>query len=369
MKIIIVKNNIKKAIDAVVKISSFNSHLPILKNIFIKTDGNKLIFTTTDLEVAIRYFSPAKIIEPGEFTVSALIFNSIINNLNSDVINLELKGDILHLQSDNYKAELNTLSPDDFPIIPSLKKGSEIGVLTINSNILKEYLNQILLATTFYSIRPEINGIYFKYNGSDLYLVGTDSFRLGEKYINSKDFTTNLESEVDFIIPLKIINEFLHIVSPNTSVLILFDNNQISFQTDDFIIISRLIDGKFPDYKQIIPKDSVSTIVCDKSELINGLKVTSVLSSKVFDVTISLNSNHFKIYSNNQGIGENNYLIPAKISGENIEVKFNINYLLNGIKSIIGEKVVLKLNINNKPTIIQSENDSSYTYILLPIKG
>ena len=369
MKTIVVKNNIKKAIDAVVRISSSNTQLPILKNILIKTDGSKLILSTTDLEVAVKYFCPAKVIEPGEFTVNASIFSSIINNLSSDVVNLELNGDILHLQSDNYKAELNTLPVDDFPIIPSIEKTKESPVLTINSSVLKEYFNQVIPATTFSDLRPEINGIYFKYSDSQLYLVGTDSFRLGEKIVNSDNFSTNLDEEVDFIIPLKVINEFLHITNEDVSILITFDNSQISFQSDDFVIISRLVDGKFPDYKQIIPKDSLVSVTCEKQELINALKVTGVLSSKIFDVTLSVNSNHLKIYSTNQGIGENDYLVPAKVSGESIEVKFNISYLLSGVKSVKSEKVTLKLNNNSKPTVIESLDDSSYIYILLPIKG
>lgn len=369
MKLILIKNNLKQALDSVSKICSENTNLPILKNILFRVEEGKLFLSSTNLEMAISYNCPGKIIEGGEITVPAVILGSIVSNLTSEVVNLDLIGERLHLQTDNYEASINTLPAQDFPIIPSVKQDNELKYIKIQSKKVKDSLRQAISATTISDLRPEINGILFLFDDNSLKLVGTDSFRLAEKVLQDKDYKTNIEDGFRKIIPIKTIQEILSILKDETEVEILFDNNQVLFKTSDFSLISRLIEGEFPDYKQIIPNSFGVEAVIKRKEMVNSLKVTSVLSTRIYDVNLRVNKKFIEVSAMSQGLGENKYLLPAKIKGEEIEVTFNWNYLLSGIKSFLDEDIVLGINNSEKPTVIKSLSDSSYKYILMPVKS
>jgi len=367
MKLIIIRSNLKKALEAVSKISSENTNLPILKNILLKTNGSSLVISATNLELALSYTVSAKVIEPGETTIPANIFYSIINNLNNEVINIELEKDNIKIKTDNYEAVINTLPTEDFPIIPKIKGNSGF---KINSEKLNLYLKKVLNATQFSDLRPEINGILFHFDGGDLKLVGTDSFRLAEKTVSGSEFESNIEQGFKEIIPLKTINELIKIFEEGV-VEIYFDNNQISFKNEEVELISRLIEGNFPEYDQIIPKEFEIEAILEKNEFLNAIKVTSILSGKVSEIKIKIvkGNKYLEINSLNQGVGENKYLVPAKIKGEEIEVDFNSNYILEGVKSFFkDEKILISFNNSDKPTILKSIGDVSYFYILMPIK-
>ncbi|OGZ02661.1 MAG: DNA polymerase III subunit beta [Candidatus Liptonbacteria bacterium RIFOXYC1_FULL_36_8] len=369
MKIVLMKNNLKQALDAVSKISGENQNLPVLKNILIKTDGGKVRLSSTNLEVAISYWCQGKIIEEGEITVSSSIITSIVNNLSNEVINLEVFDKKLKVKTDNYEAEINTLPSDEFPIIPSIKGEAESFYIDIKTSVLKSAFTQVVSATHFSDLRPEINGILFNYEVGEIKLAGTDSFRLAEKTINSGDFKSNIEEGFKYIIPLKTVIEFLRILKDDGRVKIYFDLNQVLFKTEEIEIISRLIDGNFPDYEQIIPKQTVLEAVLEKGEFISALKVTSVFSSKVNDIKIkAVNGKILEFNSVTQGVGENKYIVPAKIKGDKLEVSFNWNYLLLGVRSLDKENVVFSLNNDDKPSILKALGDNSYFYILMPVK-
>ncbi|MDD4761637.1 MAG: DNA polymerase III subunit beta [Candidatus Pacebacteria bacterium] len=369
MKVIVIRGNLKKALDSVVRVTGENSNLPILKNILIKTSGSGMIFSSTNLEIALSYKLSGKIIENGEITVPAAIFYSIINNLSNEVINLDIiEKNNLRIKTDNYEATVNTLPTEDFPIIPNISK--ENSSFKIDVEKIKRFLEQVLSSTQFSDLRPEINGILFNFDGNILKLAGTDSFRLSEKTVTSSDFNSNIKEGFKTIIPLKAINEFLKVFQEGI-VEFYFDNNQVLFKNDEIEMVSRLIDGDFPDYEQILPKSAEIEVIVDKEEMINALKVTGVLSGKVHDVLIKIkkDNKYIEIFSLNQGIGENKYIIPAKIKGEDLEINFNWQYLLSGIKSFKGEKIILGFNGSDRPTIIKSIEDEMYFYILMPVKN
>lgn len=369
MKAVVIRGNLKKALDAVVRISGENSNLPILKNILIKTSGSGLILSATNLETALSYKISGKVIESGEITVSASIFSSIINNLSNEVISLDLaEKNNLRIKTDNYEATVNTLPTDDFPIIPTISEKGES--FKISAEKISFYLGQVLSATQFSDLRPEINGILFNFDGNVLKLAGTDSFRLSEKTITSADFSSNISQGFKVIIPLQAINEFLRVFQEGM-LEICFDNNQVLFKSEEAEMISRLIDGNFPDYEQIIPKSSETEVIVEKEEIINALKVTGVLSGKVHDVSVIINKNnkYIEIFSLNQGVGENKYIIPAKIKGNDLEVDFNWQYLLSGIKSFKKDKILFGFNGSDRPTVIKPVEEDFYFYILMPVKN
>jgi DNA polymerase-3 subunit beta len=368
MRLIILNNKLKEALHSVGGVIGDNLNLPILKNILIKTEDNKINISATNLELAITYWALGKIIENGSLTVPLSILANIINNLTSERITLENKNYNLLIKTDNYEATVQGLNPEDFPIIPQINHLNKF--IKINSKIFKDALLKIINTIQYSEIRPEINSALFSYQIDYLKLTGTDSFRLAEKTIAADQFKSNFEESFEVIIPLKTIQEVLRVVPDERELDIFINQNQILLKTEEQEIISRLIDGKFPDYQSIIPQELKTELVIDRSELINALKLTSIFSGRVNEIKLKIGENKkfLEIYSADSTLGENHYLLPAKINGHTLTVSFNCRYLLDGIKPLEDKEIILGLNSDNQPAVIKATGEKSWFYILMPIK-
>ena len=369
MKIIVLKENLKNGLSSVERSINDQSTLPILKNVLIKTENNKTFILGTNLELAVTHSMAGKIFENGSVSVPFKIFTGLINNLPTERINLEKNNHNLIIKTDNYEAVIQGMNSDDFPIIPRINLPQYS--FKIKSDIFKDALSKVSSAAQFSDLRPEISGILMDYQIENLKLAATDSFRLAEKIIPDNQFSSNLNQGIKLIIPLKTTNEILKTVKDGVDLEIFFDNNQILFKTDDLEIISRLIEGDYPDYKQIIPKDFATELIINKNEFLNALKLANVFSGKNNDVKLKVleNKKTLEVYSSNAGLGENKYLVPVKSNGAPISISFNLKYLMDGLKPYDSEQIILGLNNSSKPSIIKSEKNPFFFYILMPIKN
>ena len=368
MKILILKDNLKEGLNSVVRAVSENNNLPILKNILIKTFNNKIKIIATNLEVAITKIVSGKIIEEGSITIPFSVLNGIITNLDSEKVSLESKGDSLILKTDNYEATIQSLNEEEFPIIPEI--GNAKDHLKINADVFNDAISKIVNCAQISEIRPEISGVLFDYQISSLKLAATDSFRLAEKTLFDKDFKADFATGFKSIIPLKTIQEVPRIFKEG-DMTIYFDNNQVLFKGEDLEIISRLIDGNFPDYDPIIPKTLETESIVNKESFINAVRLVSNFSGKVNDVKLKSKEGKkvMEVSSATQHLGENHYLISMKSKGNDFEAVFNWRFLLEGLKSFNSEDVMLGLNGDQRAAIIKSQKDFSYFYILMPIKN
>ncbi|MEK7149681.1 MAG: DNA polymerase III subunit beta [Patescibacteria group bacterium] len=371
MELVVLKSNLKEGLNILGKIGSENLTLPILRNFLLETFDNKIKISATNLEIAAVSFIPAKIIKDGELTIPINIISTIINNLQNERINLEIKDNNLIIKTENYNAKIQGIKKEEFPIIPKLENINEF--IEIESALLKEAFLLVINAAQISALRPELNGILFDFQNGFIKLAATDSFRLAEKLINESDFKTNINKKFKTIIPLKTIYELIRIIPDKTNekIAIFFDSNQILFKSEKFELVSRLINGEFPDYQPIIPNSTSTEININKNELISALKLTSSFSDRLNEIKISIkkDAKNLEIYSSSAALGENQYLIPAKIKGDPVEIVFNWKFLFDGIKNIKEENVFIGLNNDNKPAVIKSSNNPNYFYILMPIKA
>lgn len=371
MKIIILKNHLKTGLEIISKIGSDNNFttLPILRNFLIEIIDNKIKFSMTNLELAVTCYIPGKIIEGGNLVVPFNILNSIINNLQTERINLETKNNYLIIKTDNYQAKIKGEKKDEFPIIPEINKQN---FLEFSSSLLKKSLFSVINASKISEIKPELGGILFDFQVNCLKLAATDSFRLAEKTITSNQLKSNIKNGFKTIIPLKTIQEVIRIFKEeNSKITIYFEPNQVLFKGENSEIISRVISGNFPEYQTIIPESFETEVILNKEELINALKLTSSFTDKLNEIKVSIKekAKNIEVFSFNQILGENQYLIPAKIKGSSVEVVFNWRFLFDGIKVLDSDDIFLGLNSENKPIFIKSSKDISYFYILMPIKS
>ncbi len=374
MKFIILKKNLKDGLKVIEKAVEDSSNLLVLKNFLIESFDNKIKLSATNLELAIINFISGKIIENGGLSIPLNIFNSIINNIQSERINLELtQNNKLLIKTDNYSAEIQGLKKEEFPIIPKIKNNSNY--IEISNLILKDALASVINSINLNNSRPELNGVLFDYQNTILKLAATDGFRLSEKTINNTQFESNFNAIFKIIIPVKTVQETIKElqINENGSVKIYFDSNQILFKTENTEIISRLINGEFPEYNQIVPKNFEVELNLNKEELTNAVKLTGLFSDNLNEIKLIIkeNNKNVELFSSNQNLGENKYLIPAKIKGATspIEIIFNWRFLLDGAKILKSENIFIGLNNQSKPALIKSLDDASWFYVLMPIKS
>ncbi len=368
MKITILRKNLKDGLSIVERGVTDNNNLPVLKHILIKTVNNKIQLSSTNLELSVITFVSGKIVEDGGIAVPFSPFNSVISNTDSERIDIEVKNNNLLIKTDNYEAKIQGLPESDFPIIPKITNNTNF--LELDPLILKEALNQVSVAVSYSEIRPELNGVLLDYQVNALKFVATDSFRLAEKTLYENQVKTTLKESLKVIIPIKTIQEVIRVFN-NSPVIVLVGDNQIMFKNEDVSIISRLIDGTYPDYEQIIPKSTETELGLSRSDLMKSVKLVSSFSGKVNDIHLKLSGEKkvLEVYSSNQYLGENNYLVPVKQKGSAFsDIVFNWKYLLDGLKVLNSENLTFSLNGDMKPAMFKTAENNSYFYIVMPIK-
>ena len=377
MKVVILKENLNKGLRIVEKASGKNLTLPVLNNVLISAEKNFLNLTTTDLELGIKYCALAKIEKEGQITVPTKILSNFVNFLPEEKISLEVKNQTIHIVSKNYKTQIKGQPAEDFPIIPKLENKD---FLELNSALFCEGLAQVVDFSVLSQARPELSGVYLNFQKDKLQLTATDGFRLAEKTLY---FEKKSKQESSFILPQKTAREIIGVFSGKTGKLrVYFSPNQILFESfsqetsySEIQVTSRLIEGEYPDYQEIIPKKYKIQLSFLKNELLNQIKAASVFSGKSNEVKIKVDpkSEGIEIISQNPEYGENKSFLPGKInhkeSSDQMEVSFNYRFLIDGLLNIPSSKVLFELNGEEGPAMLKPEGDSSYIYVVMPIKS
>ena len=370
MKIICLQENLKKGLINISGITGKNLTLPILNNILLGVDKKQLKLSTTDLEMAITNQVSCKIEKEGSVTIPAKLLLNFVNNLPNKKIEINVKNNAAFLKCENYSSVIKGLDAKDFPIIPKIKNEP---ILEIDSYEFKSALEQVIGFVSVSDIRPEISGVLFNfYNDKKIKFVATDSFRLGEKTLNVKDFKVEKNDTTSIIVPYKTIQELIRIISnqDNATLKISIENNQILFSLPETQIISRLIEGNYPNYQQLISKQFDTVVIIKKDDLVKAVKIGSLFSSKINDVRFKINSKKslIEIFSQDIELGENLSEIGGEIKGKDLEIIFNHKYLLDGLNNINTEKVWVGFNGETSPGIIKPEGKEDFIYVVMPIK-
>jgi DNA polymerase-3 subunit beta len=375
MEIVALKNNLLGGLSALEKAIGSNTNLPILKNVLIETENNKITFTGTNLELAVKSFVSGKIIENGKVTVPFNLLEAIVRNIPSERVSLKKKEKNLLVSTDNYEALVQGQDAKEFPIIPRIHSSDKS--LKIPVETFRNALGNVIIATQYSEIRPEISGVFLHYHYLEgvLTFVATDSFRLAEQKISGESIKSTFETFA-LIIPLPTAEEILRaIANEEGEAEIFIDPNQILVRTPTREVISRLVDGHFPDYQSIIPKETAINISLEREELMNAIKVVSSFSGRGNDITLKIGDNKkfLEIYSATSALGENRYRVPVKSKSGKFSIVFNWRFLLDGLRIYKTSEVILGLNVSErereKPAVIRSSDSPNLLYILMPIKA
>ncbi|MBI2054700.1 MAG: DNA polymerase III subunit beta [Candidatus Sungbacteria bacterium] len=335
--------------------------LPIVGNILIKTEGQKLKIQATNLELGIEISIPAKITKEGGITIPPRILSSLLQTLTDEKITLQEKQNTLILETNSSKSEIRGIPWKDFPIMPLIK--GKVRIVIPNTLFINQ-LNKVLPAVSVNDFKPEIGGVLFFTDKKVLILAGTDTFRLSEALV--KDF--NPEEPVSAIIPLRPLQELVKIAKPDEETTITIHEGQAAIETGSARIISRLVGGRYPEYKNLIPKDFSTTIRVPREELLDAARLSGAFASKLNDILLSYRPGHLVVEIVNPEVGKHTREIGAKISGKSGRIGFNYRYLSDALETISSKEVSVYLTDETKPALIKDEGDQTFFTILMPIR-
>jgi len=371
MNIIVLRDELVNSLYAVERSVGFGSSLPMLKNVLIRADGPTITVTATNLEFAVIYSFQGKVINSGSISVPFHLLNSVIKNLNSEKLSISVReGNVVDITTDNYNASLHGFDAKDYPIIPSIHKSD--GKININIESFTEAIECVIGSTQYSEIRPEISGVFMEANSDSMRFVATDGFRLAEKEISGFHMDLSGLDGIGVIIPLRSVEEIYRLLKTQKEgdLNIFVDQTQILFKTERMEMISRVVDGNFPEYKAIIPKDAAIEAILPRRELMSAIKLTSSFSGKNNDLLFASGENgkFIELSSSDGSVGQNTYRITSKIKGGGFSLLFNWKYLMEGIKIFNTDEVVIGVNADDKPVKIKSAGDISLVYVVVPMK-
>lgn len=354
-------------------VTTKNINLPILNNILIKAENGNIELISTNLEIGVIHQLRGKIESEGQFTVDSKLITEYVNLLNgSEKVKLEEKDGELKLECGSYKTKIKGEPAKEFPLIPVIPKDAYFGC---EINDFKKALNSVIFAVSTSENRVELTGVLFSFLKDKLSLAATDSYRLAESEI--KVINKGAKDDIKVIVPAKTAQEFLRILNSidlnslesEADVKIYLAENQVLFTVDSVDLISRLINGHYPDYKQIIPTQSQTEILVDRPELIRAVKASALFSKTgINDVTLKFSKNKIIVSAFSGASGESQVEVEANISGGENEITINYRYLIDGLNNIGGDLVRIGILNSNTPCVLKAEKEGGYLYIIMPIR-
>jgi DNA polymerase-3 subunit beta len=363
MKLQVTQENLNRALNAVARVANTRGTLPILANVLIRTTNNRLSLSATNLDIAITHYVGAKVTDEGSITVPARLMQDFVGSLPQGPIQLELKETKLHVTTPQYQSVVNGIVADDFPVMPAISKGSK---WKISSVLFKRALQQVVFAASNDETRPVLTGVLIQTHEGELAMAATDSYRLAEKLLGDN------KQDVQLLIPASAMQDLLRVLGDNDEEMtVTHDEQQALFSVGDVELVTRMVDGKYPDYRKLIPEKFATEARLSRADLLNVTKVSSLFAREsAGSVTIDVDdvAKQLSIRSVASQLGENTATAPAKVKGSG-SITVNSRYLLDALNAMSGEEVSFGFNGKLEATLLHDPASDDYRHIIMPLKS
>jgi len=374
MKTQILHENLKQALAIVERATAKTPTLPILGTIGLVASKNNLELSATDLELGIRCKVLAKTEKEGGTAVPAKLFSQFAGLLREREVTLNTSGASLLVNDKGRQTTIKTYPIDDFPILPSLQGGEK--PLEVDAKALYSALSQVVGMTGQNQARPEISGVLLSIKQEEMRLVATDSFRLAEKVLTLQK---GQGSDVSVILPQKTARELAGVLSDVEGKVqvylspsqVLVDYTTKTTGGGSWQVVSRLIEGDYPQYQDVIPREFAAKAVVSKAELLSGIKAASVFAGRLQDVKVMVDTKKkgLELASESSEAGKHSSFLEANVSGKSLEISFNWRFLLEGLSNMRGDDVELGFAGEDAPAVIRPATKEQYLYVLMPVKA
>jgi DNA polymerase-3 subunit beta len=366
MELSVTQENLARALSAVGRVASSKTGLPILSNILLRTEGSRLLVAATNLEIAATYYVGAKVTKQGSLTLPARLVGEFISSLPKGTIDISSKGTSMTLTSGKSSSIMSGVDATEFPELPSIDE-KEAVAYTISVADFKQAVNQTIVTTSADMTRPVLTGVYWHSIEGELHLAGTDGYRLSERRL------VKTKSEIAAIVPASSLQEVLRTINDSVEEIeVLFDDTQVRFRVGDAEITSRLIDGNYPDYRQLIPKESETSIQVRADEFTRIVKIAGLFareSGGSITLTADVETQQLSIHSIASELGENTSSADAKVTTSG-QVTLNSRYVSEALGVLDGEIIEFRFSGKLSPCVLTVvEKDTNYTHIIMPLKS
>jgi len=374
MKLQILQENLEKAISTTSRFASTRAQLPVLGNILLTTQKSKVYISSTNLEISASVQVGAKIEEEGEVSVPAKVISELIANLPKETITLSAEKEQLKVSVSGFTSTILGINTSDFPKVPnSINKEK---AMSFSQGELIKALAQVLFASSSDETRPVLTGVLFQFKKNILSLVATDGFRLSRKNLIIK---TEEKAHENIIIPKTILGEFSRTESDDENILLGIQDKekQVIFGMGDTILSSRLLEGEYPDFEKIIPKELLIKVLVDKEEFLRAVKLASIFARESANIVkIKVLKDSIKVSAESGSAGSQETEVDAKIEGpetslgskNGFEIAFNYRFLEDFIHSVVGEEIKMEFSGVSSAAVFTDSPDESYLHLIMPVK-
>lgn len=363
MKALVHKTRLQRALGFVERVASRNATLPILSNVLLGTENGRIRVSATNLEVGVSSVIGAKVDSEGRVAVPGKTLADFVRNAPGENIVLDLKHNTLSAQAGSYQTTILCFDATEYPLTPKVEGGQQYSVPTAT---LRQLINSVSDSIASSDSRPELAGAFLRFDQDATVMAATDIFRLAERKAVGQHGTTN-----SVIVPRGTISELGRILGDvEGDITMRVADNQISFSHEEFEIISRLIDGRYPDYRKVIPERALAKVLVRRNELENAAKVAALFSSSISDIKLECDKQGLRISGKNSSKGEALAGMEANLKGDPFDVSMNFHYFLDGLKAIQTEKVILEFTGKGSPFVMRPDSDERESvYLIMPLRS
>jgi len=369
VKLSVMQENLARGLSVVSRAVSNRSTLPVLANVLLKTEDAGLKLTATNLEIGITYWVPGKIEADGATTVPAKLLTDLVNSLPAgDRVDLALQaGDTLHLRCGRFETHIKGIDADEFPAIGA---AGERPTTRIAQNLLRRALAETAFAAASDEARPILTGVLARFEGDQLTLAAADNYRIAVKTIPILDAVP----ETSVVIPARALNELARVladVDDPVEVVLAGGRNQILFHLDGIDLVSRLIDGQFPNYQQVVPQTHTTRAILDREELLRAVRPAALIaheSANIVKLAVSADGEPGITVSANAEVGDLVGQVEAAVEGDGTTIAFNARYLADVLTNVAADQFALELNGPLSPGVFKPIGDDRYIHVVMPVR-
>jgi DNA polymerase-3 subunit beta len=369
VKLSVMQENLARGLSVVSRAVSSRSTLPVLANVLLKTEDAGLKLTATNLEIGITYWVPGKIESDGSTTVPARLLTDLVSSLPAgDRVDLELQaGDTLHLKSGRFETNIKGIDADEFPAIQA---AGERPTTRIAQNVLRRALAEVTFAAASDEARPILTGVLARFEGDQLTLAAADNYRIAVRTIPVLDAVP----ETSVVIPARALNELARVladVDDPVEVVLAGARNQVLFHLEGVDLVSRLIDGQFPNYQQVLPQSHNTRAVLDREELLRAVRPAALIaheSANIVKLQIGGNGDPGVTVSANAEVGDHVGAVEAAVEGDGTTIAFNARYLADVLTNVDADQFALELNGPLSPGVFKPVGDDQYVHVVMPVR-
>jgi len=364
------KEDLAKGVGQTSAIAEKRSSMPILSNILLEAEGSELKLTATDMEISFQGSFPAEVAESGRITVPAKKFNEVVRLLNAEEVSLNEEANFsLHLAAGHFSTQMYGLSPADFPQMPSLEN---IQYISVDGPILAGVIDKTIFSVAMEETRYNLSGVYIEkveYEGAlSLRFVSTDGHRLNMAGFATADLP-NLDLPKGVLISKKGLAELRRLADSSEAVELGVSANSLVARTATSVLVMRLLDGRFPDYNMVLPKDNDKHILAPRKELLEALKRIATMSSDDYkSVKFQVEAGNLNISSMTPELGKAEESLAVEYDGPALEAGFNPRFFIEALSALAGEKIKISLHDAEKPALLTSTEDPGYSGVIMSMK-